>query len=115
MWRKLRSIESRSDMKLISSASTVTVPDSILERSGMSVIRFSKSEPDEWMLRANSTCFGVRFPALFLARELTRLGAELFVRLLQFLLLRLQFDRELLRLLQQTFRTHRRLDRVQHD
>ena len=41
----------------------VTVPDSILDRSRMSLIRFSRSEPDEWMLRANSTCLGVRLPA----------------------------------------------------
>ena len=42
----------------ISSASTVTVPDSIFDRSRMSLIRFSRSVPAPWMVRANSTCFG---------------------------------------------------------
>ena len=40
---------------------------------------------------------------------------ELFVGLLQFLLLGLQFAGELLRLLQQAFGLHRGLDRVEHD
>ena len=40
---------------------------------------------------------------------------KLLVRLLQFLLLRLKFAGELLRLLQQIFRAHRRLNRVEHD
>ena len=47
--------------------------------------------------------------------ELLRLLFELLVRLLQFALARLQLDGELLRLLQQRFRLHRRFDRVQHD
>ncbi len=47
MCRKLRSTESRSEVKPISSASTVTVPDSIFDKSKMSVMRFSKSEPEE--------------------------------------------------------------------
>ena len=47
--------------------------------------------------------------------ELLRLLLELFVGLLQFALLRLQFAGELLRLLEQTFGLHRRLDRVEHD
>ena len=50
-------------VKKISSASTVTVPDSILERSRMSVIRFSRSVPAPWMVRANSTCLGLRLPS----------------------------------------------------
>ena len=29
----------------------------------MSLIRLSRSEPDEWTLRAKSTCLGVRLPA----------------------------------------------------
>ena len=44
--------------KKISSASTVTVPDSIFDRSRMSLIRLSRSVPAPWMVRANSTCFG---------------------------------------------------------
>ncbi len=47
--------------------------------------------------------------------ELLRLLFELFVGLLQFALLGLQFARELLRLGQQTLGLHRRLDAVQHD
>ena len=60
MWRKLRSTVSRSEAKLISSASTVTVPDSIFDKSRISLISVSKSEPAEWMFFANSICFGVR-------------------------------------------------------
>ena len=47
-------------LKNTSSASTETVPDSIFERSRMSLIRFSKSVPAPWIVRANSTCFGVK-------------------------------------------------------
>ena len=47
--------------------------------------------------------------------ELLGLLLELFVGLLQFLLLGLQFAGELLRLLQQALGLHRRLDRVEHD
>ena len=43
-------------VKKISSASTETVPDSIFDRSRMSLIRFSRSVPAPWMVRANSTC-----------------------------------------------------------
>ena len=37
-----------------SSASTVTVPDSIFDRSRISLIRFNRSVPAPWMVRANS-------------------------------------------------------------
>src|SRR5205085_2336814 len=47
--------------------------------------------------------------------ELLRLLLELFVGLLQFALLALQFGGELLRLLQQALGLHRRFDTVQHD
>ena len=47
--------------------------------------------------------------------QLLGLLLELFVGLLQFLLLGLQFAGELLRLFQQAFGLHRRLDRVEHD
>ena len=47
--------------------------------------------------------------------ELLRLLRELLVRLLKLLLLRLQLTRELLRLLQQPFGLHRRLNAVEHD
>ena len=48
-------------LKETSAGSTVTVPDSIFDRSRMSLIRFSRSVPALWMVRANSTCLGVRF------------------------------------------------------
>ena len=57
-WWNVRSTLSRRAAKVISSASTVTVPDSIFDRSRMSLIRVSRSVPAEWMVRANSTCFG---------------------------------------------------------
>ena len=47
--------------------------------------------------------------------ELLRLLLELLVGLLQLVLLRLQFAGELLRLLEQAFGLHRRLDAVEHD
>ena len=47
--------------------------------------------------------------------ELLRLLLQLFVRQLQLLLLRLQFRRQLLRLLEQPFGLHRRFDAVEHD
>jgi hypothetical protein len=47
--------------------------------------------------------------------ELLRLLGQLLVGLLQLLLLRLQLDRELLRLLEQAFGLHRRFDAVEHD
>ena len=47
--------------------------------------------------------------------ELLRLLRQLLVGLLQLVLLRLQLAGELLRLLQQAFGLHRRLDRVEHD
>ena len=43
----------------------------------MSLIRWSRSEPDELMLRANSTCFGVRLPAAFSASCWLRIRMEL--------------------------------------
>ena len=46
--------------------------------------------------------------------ELAGLGGQLLVGLLQFLLLRLQFDGELLRLLEQALGAHGGLDRVEH-
>ena len=49
----------------ISSQSTVTVPDSILDRSRMSLIRLSRSVPAPWIVLANSTCFAVRLPVEF--------------------------------------------------
>src|SRR5204862_2352229 len=47
----------------MSSTSTDTVPDSIFDRSRMSVIRFNRSVPAPWIVRANSTWRGVRLPS----------------------------------------------------
>ena len=55
-WRKLRSTASRTFTNGTCSGSTVTVPDSILDRSRMSLIRFIKSAPAAWMFLENSTC-----------------------------------------------------------
>ena len=60
----------------MSSTSTVTVPDSIFDRSRMSLIRCSRSEPDELMLRENSTCFADRLPAEFSASCWLRIRIE---------------------------------------
>ena len=62
-WRNGRATMSSRLAKNISSASTVTVPDSILERSRMSLMRLSRSVPAPWMVRANSTCLAVRLPS----------------------------------------------------
>ncbi len=62
-WRNGRAMLSSRPVNTISSASTDTVPDSILERSRMSEIRFSRSVPAPWMVRANSTCLSDRLPS----------------------------------------------------
>ena len=49
-----------------SPTSTATVPDSIFDRSRMSLISVSRSLPDEWIVLANSTCLAVRLPSGFL-------------------------------------------------
>ena len=140
----------------------------------MSLISVSRSLPDEWIVLANSTCFGVRLPSgflrqlvgqdqqaverraqlvrhvreelgLVLGRERELLGLlfqrlaglldflvlaldllvlvgeqaglflQLLVGLLQLLLPALQLLGERLRLLEQVFRPHVGLDRVDHD
>ena len=62
-WRNGRATVSCRLVQKISSASTDTVPDSIFDRSRMSLIRFSRSVPAPWIVRANSTCCGVRLPS----------------------------------------------------
>jgi len=54
----------RNDSSAISSA---TIPDSIFDRSRMSLIRLSRSWPLARMMFANSTCFEVRLPSEFSA------------------------------------------------
>src|SRR5262249_25606093 len=60
-----RAIVSTRFARKTSSASTVTVPDSILDRSRMSLMRFRRSVPAPWMVRANSTCLPERLPSGF--------------------------------------------------
>ena len=45
-----------------------TVPDSIFDRSRMSLMSVSRSLPDEWIVLANSTCFGGQVAVGVLAR-----------------------------------------------
>ncbi|MNC88058.1 hypothetical protein D3C83_38400 [compost metagenome] len=52
----------------------VTVPDSIFARSRMSLISASRSAPEEWMVLANSICFGVRLPPTLSARSRARIS-----------------------------------------
>ena len=77
-WRKLRSTcLAQVGEAQISSTSTVTVPDSIFDRSRMSLISVSRSVPEEWMFRANSTCLAVRLPSAFSASCWPRMRIEL--------------------------------------
>ena len=55
-WRNGRAIASTRLVINTSSASTVTVPDSIFDRSRISLMRLSRSVPAPWIVRANSTC-----------------------------------------------------------
>ncbi len=71
---KVRSIWSRRLANDISPMSSVTVPDSIFDRSRMSLIRPSRSEPASWMFLANSTCFSVRLPCALPASSLDRIS-----------------------------------------
>ena len=50
------------------------VPDSILERSRMSLISASRSVPEEWMVSAKRVCFGVRLPSAFSASMFARIS-----------------------------------------
>ena len=65
-WRKPRSTERCRSSTRSSLASTATVPDSILDRSRMSLISISRSLPDEWIVLENSTCLADRLPSGFL-------------------------------------------------
>ena len=54
--------------------SSVTVPDSILDRSRMSLISPRRSTPASWMSAANSTCLSVRLPWVFSASSFERIS-----------------------------------------
>ena len=83
-----------SDLYLEVSASSVAFSSSARRACSIS-----------WFLRSTSTLRSASCSALF----------ELLVGLLQLVLLGLQFAGELLRLLQQSFRLHSRLDAIEHD
>ena len=52
--------KSRNSLSRTLPTSTSILPDSILLRSRMSLIRASRSVPEEWMVSAYFTCFGVQ-------------------------------------------------------
>ena len=69
--------------RLPTSRSTATVsgristwPASILDRSRMSLIRFSRSLPEDWMVLAYFTCSAVRFSSGLSASSLARISDE---------------------------------------
>ncbi len=43
----------------------------------MSLISWSRSDPAPWIVSANSTCFGERFPSALSASSLARISSEL--------------------------------------
>ncbi len=53
------------------------LPASILDRSRMSLMSWSRSVPAEWMTLAYSTCLAVRLRAGFCARSWARISSEL--------------------------------------
>src|ERR1051326_5744161 len=57
-----------------SETSMPIIPDSIFDRSRMSLISESKSEPDECMVSANCTCLELRFSSLFSANWRERIS-----------------------------------------
>ncbi len=52
-------------LKLTGITSAAITPDSILERSRISLINWIRSSPHEWMVFANIRCFSVRLPSGF--------------------------------------------------
>ena len=55
-WRKVRSTKLLRSSSRSSPTSTWTVPDSIFDKSRMSLMRLSRSLPEEWIVLANSVC-----------------------------------------------------------
>ncbi len=56
---------------------TSILPASTFDRSRMSLISWSRSEPAPWIVSANSTCFGDRFASALSASNLARISSEL--------------------------------------
>jgi hypothetical protein len=54
-----------------------TVPDSIFDRSRISLMRLRRSVPAPWMVRANSICFSLRLPCWLSASSFDRISSEL--------------------------------------
>ncbi len=65
IWRKVPSTNLRSSANVTAPTSICIVPDSILDRSRMSLIRSSRSEPEPWIVCAKPTCLAVRFSSWF--------------------------------------------------
>ena len=67
-------LKSRSSVNRMLPTSTSILPDSILLRSRMSLMRASRSVPEEWMVSAYFTCFWVRVPSVFSASICARMS-----------------------------------------
>ncbi len=74
MGRKVASTYSISCFSGTRSGVTSILPASTLDRSRMSLISWSRSEPAEWMMPAYSTCFGVRLREGFWASSWARMS-----------------------------------------
>lgn len=74
MGRKVASTYSMSWRRVTRSGETSIFPASTFDRSRMSLISCSRSEPAEWMMPAYSTCFGVRLREGFWASNWARMS-----------------------------------------
>jgi hypothetical protein len=70
---KVLSTNFRTSANATGAMSTAIVPDSIFDRSRMSLIRSSRSEPELWIVWAKPTCLVVRFPSTFSVRICERM------------------------------------------
>ncbi len=74
MGRNVASTYSMSWRSVTRSGVTSILPASTLERSRMSLISWSRSDPAEWMIWAYSTCLGVRLRDGFCASNWARMS-----------------------------------------
>ncbi len=74
MGRKVASTYSMSWRSVTRSGETSIFPASTFDRSRMSLMSCSRSEPAEWMMPAYSTCFGVRLREGFWASSWARMS-----------------------------------------
>ena len=56
--------------------SRLTVPDSIFDRSRMSLMSDRRSDPAAWIVLANSFCLSDRLPSGFSVRSFDRIRSE---------------------------------------